>query len=226
MIEIVHPDYEEPLILRHDSPSLLVVENPSEFYKTVEELRKQFDGGDGDYIFSENGREVSVFDKGFFIPDPFVLDFEDKKLTNALYKYIEKSYVQSDHILKLNELNTEIFAFLQSLTYDYDFILEHCEMSLPALLKAVDMHAASHYDGYLEKLICFMNYIRELKKIEFFVFVNLKTVLDDNNLNDLYSHCETEKIPLLLIESNCSRKKLPCERQKIITEDLCEIIVN
>lgn len=226
MIKIVHSHYEEPLVLQHNFPSVLIIENPFEFYETVYALIKQFDGEEGDYVFLNDGKEISACEKGFLISDPFVLDFEDKKLTNALYKYIENKYNSCGCFLRLSELNTEIFDFLGSLTYDYSFELEHSEISLTALLKAVDMHATAHYDSYLEKLICYINLISELKRAEFFIFVNLKGLLDDESLLKLYSHCEAEKISLLLIENNCSRKKLQTERHKIITEDLCEIIVN
>lgn len=226
MIKVVHPHFDEPLTLESATPFVLVIENPSEFYKTVCDLQKQFEGEEGDFIFLTGDKEADFSEKGFFISNIFSIDFENKKLTNALYKSIEKDYNIGDKILKLNELNSEISDFIRSLTYDYGFDTDYDELTLPILLKAVNLHAFSQYNTYIEKLICFLNFVTELKHVDFFVIVNLKNVLDDKSLCALYSHCEAEKISLLLIESNNMRGKLMREKQKIITEDLCEIIVN
>lgn len=60
----------------------------------------------------------------------------------------------------------------------------------------------------------------------FFVFVNLKSVLSDEKLLQVYAHCRREQVGLLLIESGKQRPLLPNERAVIITEDLCEILEN
>ena len=54
--------------------------------------------------------------------------------------------------------------------------------------------------------------------------VNIKSVLSDDELKQLYYHCSLIKIGLFLIESQKIRNLLPCERATIITEDLCEIV--
>ncbi|MBQ3502162.1 MAG: hypothetical protein IJA72_00660, partial [Clostridia bacterium] len=61
----------------------------------------------------------------------------------------------------------------------------------------------------------------------FFVFVNLKSVLNDEKLLKIYVHCRLEQVGLVLIES-CKKERplLPCEKAIIITEDLCEILEN
>ena len=55
---------------------------------------------------------------------------------------------------------------------------------------------------------------------------NLKSVLSDEKLGQIYAHCRAEQVGLLLIEDGKRRKLLPCEKAVIITEDLCEILEN
>ena len=66
----------------------------------------------------------------------------------------------------------------------------------------------------------------ELKKCEFFIFVNLKGVLSDEKLLQVYEHCQREQVGLLLIENGKQRPLLSNEKAVIITEDLCEILEN
>ena len=63
------------------------------------------------------------------------------------------------------------------------------------------------------------------KNAKFFVFVNLKSVINNDELLQIYKHCKLEKVGLLLIESS-ERSRLKNEKMVIITEDLCEILVN
>ena len=88
------------------------------------------------------------------------------------------------------------------------------------------MKFEKNYDSLEEKIICYINVLIELKKCDFFVFVNLKSVLSDEKLLQVYAHCRREQVGLLLIESGKQRPLLPNERAVIITEDLCEILEN
>ena len=56
--------------------------------------------------------------------------------------------------------------------------------------------------------------------------MNIKSVLSDEKLKQIYAHCQSEQVGLLLIEDGKRRKLLSCEKAVIITEDLCEIFEN
>lgn len=43
-------------------------------------------------------------------------------------------------------------------------------------------------------------------------------------LQAIYSHCQSEQVGLLLVESSKIRPLLLCEKAVIITDDLCEIL--
>lgn len=64
------------------------------------------------------------------------------------------------------------------------------------------------------------------KNPSFFVFVGLKDVLNDEDLQQLYNHCRLMKVGLLLLESSKKRPLLSEERGIIITDDLCELTEN
>ena len=93
-------------------------------------------------------------------------------------------------------------------------------------LKGAGLKFAKTYDSLEEKIICYINALIELRQCEFFVFVNLKGVLSDEKLEQIYAHCRAEQVGLLLIEDGKRRKLLSCEKAVIITEDLCEILEN
>ncbi len=115
---------------------------------------------------------------------------------------------------------------LQDVFIDIPFQLTFDDIGIQSLLKACNVKIENTYDSFLEKIINYINILIYLKNISFVVFVNLKSVLNDDELAALYKHCLNEKIKLLLLESYKSRPLMQTEKAIIITEDLCEIVEN
>lgn len=156
----------------------------------------------------------------------FSFDFADKKIISLLYKKLQSNYQDGSFILQLNEINTYVGIFLQDLCRTIDFALDYHELILEDLLKSCSVKPAKIYDSILEKIVCYINLFVSLKNIRFFVFVGLKDILSDDDLERLYRHCLLQKVSLLLLESSKKRPLLPQERAIIITDDLCEIVEN
>ena len=226
MITISCYKLENPLIFDENTAQVLVIESPTEFYSVVSGLLEQFDGKEGDFAFFENEKSIDCQKTGFIVADIFGLDLNDKKLQNLLYKKLEKNFNEDTFILQYNQINCQISAFLQDLCFTLPLAMEFDELSLQGILKESSLKIQKTYDSLLEKIICFINLIVVLKNCKFVVFVNLKSVLNQDEIAMLYSHCQNEKIALLLIESHQPKTLLPNEKLVIITSDLCEIIAN
>ncbi|MBQ8885767.1 MAG: type II-A CRISPR-associated protein Csn2 [Clostridia bacterium] len=224
-IKIAHVHLETPLILTDGCVQLLVVENPNEFYSMITDLVEQFDGAEGAFVFSQNGKIIDAAKYGTIISNLFQFDFNDKKLLTLLQKRLEE-VAFGEKISLFNELSAKTIEFLGELAFFVPFALDYSEPQPIDYLKAAGVKFEKSYDSLEEKLICYINALIELKKSEFFVFINLKSVLDDKRLLNIYEHCFREQIGLLLIERGKFRPLLPAERAVIITEDLCEILEN
>lgn len=224
-ITVSHVHIETDLVLSDEAVQILVVENADEFYHIVSELYNQFDGEDGNFVFKLKDEVVSAEKNGIMICNPFHLDYNDKKIISLLYKVLEKESL-GDALPQYNEVVSSMIKYLEEISFNVPFKLSYNEPQPAEIMKVCGLKIESSYDTLLEKIICFINALIELKKCEFFVFVNLKSVLSDEKLLNLYSHCKNEKVGLLLIESSIIRNLLPEEKAVVITEDLCEILVN
>lgn len=224
-VEISNVHLETKLYVNDDYVQMLIVENANEFYSFVSDLDKQFNGEEGAFVFSSL-REVFSPDKlGAFVCDPFHFDLNDKKILNLLYKRLEKESL-GDKCQVFNKLTAETVRFFEELSFCVPFQLTYDEPQPLDFFKSASLKFEKTYDSLEEKIVCYVNALIELKKCEFFVFVNLKSVLSDEKLLDIYKHCQNEKVGLLLIESSKLRPLLFCEKAVIITEDLCEILEN
>lgn len=224
-VQLAHVHLETPLIISEKYVQLLIIENPTEFYKMVSDLDGEFDGQEGRFIFSIDGQIVSASKCGAMISDLFHFDLNDKKLLNLLYKRLE-SVAFGDKLIQFNALTAKAVEFLEEVSFTAPFALEYDEPQPFDYLKASGLKFAKVYDTLEEKIVCYINALIELKSAEFFVFVNLKSVLSDEKLQKIYAHCRAEQVGVLLIEDGKRRKLLSCEKAVIITEDLCEILEN
>ena len=224
-IKLVHVHLETPLIFTDEYVQLLIVENPSEFYQMVSDLHGQFEGVHGNFVFSREGQIIDASKCGVMVSNLFDFDVNDKKILTLLQKKLE-TVAFAEKIAQFNELSSKTIAFLEELAFCVPFSLAYNEPQPMDYLKAAGVKFEKNYDSLEEKIICYINVLIELKKCDFFVFVNLKSVLSDEKLLQVYAHCRREQVGLLLIESGKQRPLLPNERAVIITEDLCEILEN
>lgn len=224
-IQLAHVHLETQLTISANYVQMLIIENPTEFYNMVSDLDRQFDGQEGQFIFSIDGQIVPAIKYGAMISDLFHFDLNDKKLLTLLYKRLE-GVAFGEKIALFNELTAKAVTFLEDVSFFVPFALEYDEPQPSDYLKASGLKFAKMYDSLEEKIVCYVNALIELKQCEFFVFVNLKSVLSDEKLEQIYAHCRAEQVGLLLIEDGKRRKLLPCEKAVIITEDLCEILEN
>ena len=225
-IKIAHVNIETPLYISNEYVQLLILESPTEFYKAVNDLNGQFEGGAGAFVFSRCGEIVSAEKYGMMVCDLFHFDLNDKKVLNLLYKQLERNALEGEYMPAFYAINGKTVEFLEKLFYSVPFALTYDEPQPLEVFKAVGIKFEKVYESLEEKIICYINAMIELKKCEFFIFVNLKNVLNDEKLELLYRHCQAEKVGLLLIEHYKVRPLLACEKAVIITEDLCEILEN
>lgn len=224
-IKIAHVHLETPLIVSDAYVQVLIVENPNEFYAMVSDLIGQFDGVEGTFAFSRNGQSIDAAKCGEIISSLFHFDLNDKKNLTLLQKRLEK-IAFGEKLSLFNELSAKTMVFLGELAFFVPFSLDYSEPQPIDYLKASGVKLEKNYESLEEKIICYLNALIELKNCEFFIFVNLKSVLNDEKLLQVYEHCQREQVGLLLIENGKYRPLLPLEKAVIVTEDLCEIVEN
>lgn len=223
-ILLAHMHIETPIVLSSDYIFDLIIENPKEFYSMVNDLILGFSGEESRFVFSEAGKVFSPNAKGELIHNIFDFAIENKKALTSLYKFIEERYnergssvSQSNLMVSLSNLFSELFSEI-SVPIDYD------EPTVTSLLKACAVRPRNEFDSLSEKLICLINLAISLKNIKFFVFVDVKSILDDEAVTSLFEHCRREKVAIMFVESVLRRPLHPFEKGVHITDDLCEIL--
>ena len=226
MIRVSNFRIETPIELNPDSPLVLTVESPKEFYLLVSDMIGAFSGAETGFSMWHGDAKIKPSDRCEIVSDTFSFVVTDRKITTLLYKRLQNNFLDGDYVASFGELSATAENFLNGLCDTVDFPIEYDELSPDAVLKAFSVRPAKNYDTLLEKFVAYIDIFAELKHVDAFVFVGLKDVLPDDELKLLYRHCELKKIALLLFESHRARDLLANERSIIITDDLCEILEN
>ncbi len=217
-----HPTFEKMIEIDDNFVSVLTVENPRQFASYICELGEQMSGEHGQFNIFQDNECMSISSVVNYLFNPFDSDRSSKDLQNGILRRMRELAVSEDYYLRLNELLTSINAFASDLLGDVPINLEYVEPDPASLVKYLYPHYVSEKGRVSERLLEYMSVYSEFTDTEMFIFVNLRTMMDDEEFNDFCRSVLYNHVRVLLIESHCG-KKSPYVRETIIDSDLCEI---
>ena len=210
---------------KENSVLVYLIENKKLFLEMILELKRQIEEKDeGLFSLFQDNKELKIHKEILLITDIFDLNFKNKKIITALYKKL-KEYIFEEDLYKerietegcLKKLLTDIIDFSDySLTMGDDIDYE-------GLFKMFHISFEEQYTNYLEKIIDYISICHKLKMMNHVVFVNLKTILSEEECKKLYQQCFYKKISIILLENQEKEGIIKEEHKIIIDNDLCEI---
>ncbi len=223
-MKLSHYDFQNSFSLSSEHVNVLVIEEPSTFYKYLEELSAGVNLDEGNFCLSDKDKILKMGKYCAFVSDIFSLETESKKITNKLFADL-KTLAETEYGELWYKLQTDIYSLFQKLNGESLCRLEFDEGNdATALFKAYNVRIFKDDSSLLERLTTFIRTGARYLGIKIFFFVNLKCFLSDGHLNLFYREAMLENVSLFLLENTLKDKK---EQEKILVldKDLCEIIV-
>ena len=227
-MKLVHPDFLCQIELPEDRIPVLILENPSRFCQFVADLQRQIAGEEGDWVLSDSGKPLKIDKFCELILDPFSLDINQRKMITALYAQIEKEVLQTEMLLEWNQISTslELAAVkLMSVLDDYELIYRD-EINIRDFLKFMDVHFDVRAEELPERLIDYMRMSVDVLGTRLFILCNIKSFIDEQNMQYIYEQALYNKFHLLLVENHESEQINELERRIVIDKDDCLITRN
>ena len=221
---LVHKEMFSKIIFEENKVNVLAVENPNLFSKLVIDFYNQTNGEDGGFILSTADYEILNINKKIeFIPQPAMININDKRLINKLYSSLKEISSNEENYQNTADLFSAVTQYIQKLCSlaDFDIDLDN-EFDINSLFKSVGLKFYDKNLNIAEKLLDYILTIRDLLKINIFVVVNLKSYLSNEDIKLFEKSILDHKVNLLLLESNY-KEKTEYEKTLIIDNDLCEI---
>lgn len=199
----------------------IVVENKRLFNNIIEDILSQIQGSPGKSIISTEGKELSVAKKAELFSSfvPFV--FNERKLITKILSRIDEDSSDIKYIERRSQLLADCENLIDDLTFELSCNLSYNSLNFISILKSIGIKFEFDGGGILEKLLNVIEWISEFEGEKLFFTVNLRTFVEDNELDLFLNTIHNHHYNLIMIES-ISLPKLENEIRYTIDSDLCE----
>ncbi|MBD5531140.1 MAG: type II-A CRISPR-associated protein Csn2 [Lachnospiraceae bacterium] len=221
-MKLVYPALQTPIMLSNDCLNSVVIEEPGFFYEIVKDLKEQWEGMDGKAVLSENNEPVEIRKNLELVIDCIDFEINQKTLLTKVLSVLEKVGRSEDYIDKTQQLLADIERYIYDISFDFDVEIQCDKMSIAQILKSVGISIVSGYDKLTEVLYSYMQLVREFDGDKVFAFVNLRSFVKVDELQDFADTVLAHGYRVLLLD-NHAYPSLTMEKRLIVDADLCEI---
>ena len=201
----------------------LVIENKSLFVRFVSDLFAQENGMDGKSVLSQNGKIINI-GKCLEIHSQFVpFDINKKSLITRLCSKMENIALNGEEYEETMELMMQLERFFLGLACKLDGEIVFQKLNISSIIKSIGVAFENECDNICEKLLNYMELVSNYEQEKLFVFVNLRSYVEDEMLYQLFDTILRKGYHVLMID-NAEYEHLDNEKRIIIDSDLCEIL--
>ena len=220
-MKLAFKDFERVISFTPGVAIELVIENKGCFFKTVSGLSTQIDGEPGDAVLSIGNKPVEPSRYADMILQFAPFSLNRKSLLTKLTNAIEKRAVSAELYVRAQSILAEIESLVQDAADDFPFEIDCSKIAIGPILRSIGIEVSEDNKGTLEKIINYMEIVRELDKDRLFITVNMRTYFSDDELSSFINTACLHDFKVLLLEST-SGKLLKNTKRYTIDEDLCE----
>lgn len=221
-MKLVFEKYDLTIPFVENQVTVISIESPRAYSEIIGDLWNQINGGDGRFVLSEKDKMYSLSKEIVIIYNPFALSCNDKKILGKLYQEMNQ-IVKEEYYEQKAEVNKIIIEFLDEVVKQVPYnIMYDLELDVANLFKIYNIQMDTNSESLLEEIINYIKAMHRICEIDKYVFIDLKSYLMEDELQELYEFCFYEKVYLIIIES-IHTQQYKSEKCWIIDKDLCTI---
>lgn len=205
--------------------STIVIENQRLFYDIITDLENQIQGNDGKSVLSENDKILRIDKRLEQIMQFVPFDMNKKKLVNKIASDMQALAVDDKFMLQTNEVLATWERLCYNLEFDLPVHLEFGKINVETLIKATGLTIVDDYDSLAEKIVDYIQLVEEFDCKKMFVFINLRSFIDDEEMKELANMVIARGYQVLLLD-NTEHPMLENEKRYIVDADMCEMCYN
>ena len=223
-MKIMMPIFSRPLEFSELQIPVIVIENKKVFYDIVSDVHNQIEGISGDVILSDRGVSIDFEKKAKIIIDTLSLDCNERKIVSSLQKSFAELAAKDESYFGFKELQRSVNLFIQNLSDKIPFpVIFSDEIPILEIIKGVDLRFDFDSGKLSESLVNYLTVLRDFDKRSCFFICNLKTWIEEQDLQNFYKDVIYRKLNIILLENHYENVLKDYEIYRIIDSDLCEI---
>ncbi len=221
-MRIVTKLFDSDIELNENDVLELVIENHRVLYSLLSDIYDQIQGYEGDTILAENDEIIKISKKIELITNYIPFELNEKRLITKLQAMLEKEAVNTDNFEKTMGLLADIERYIYGLSEVLPYELDFSGINISALIKMCGLTIVDDSISVIERIYNYMNIVRDLLGERLFIFANIRSYFNDNDLQSFIDTVLLHKFNVLLIDHS-DGKKLNGMRKIIVDNDLCVI---
>lgn len=217
---------ENMILLNNEKIMSIEIENKSYFYRIVSNLYSIINGDiqEDITIYDNDNKELNISNKIKIFVVFFNIDFDSKKYTNDINKYIINEMDENDKVNLIKSYNKLISTFLKILNKSELPLQILEEITIDNIIKNLKLTINSK-NTLLENLMLIIELEKTLKTNNLLIFINLKQYLNNQELIELYKYAIYNSINIILIDSQCYGTTINYENKLIVDSNLDEFML-
>lgn len=200
----------------------LVLEHPKLLYEFLMDLKMQIDKFDGQTILSENDVPIEISQHIELLTDFVFFDLNKKSLLTKIITALDKMAKSEKYYERTLEFMAGIENYVNDLCMEFDGELVLELPTVNSILKSVGLHVEIDTNSLSERIYTYMKLVREFDRDKLFVFLNLRSFLKQDELEQFMKTVVDHDFKVLLVD-NYAYPILENEHRLLIDMDLCEI---
>lgn len=223
-MKLAYPAFSSVLEIGGDAVLCLVIENQTLFRSFLCDMASAVDGVDCDVVLSEGDRIVEASKNAELLCDFIDFELNRRSLTSKVVAAIEESALSPDNYLQTQELLAEIERAVGKWAFSLSCDVSADKLSVGTLLKSVGVAVKCDYEGHVgevEKILDYMELVREFDRDKLFVTVNMRAYFPDELIAQFQKTVLSHEYKVLMLESQ-DRPRLKTEKRITIDGELCE----
>lgn len=218
--------FDNEINFNNEFINVIEIESKNYFYRFIRDLNRIVNEGYSDDVtfINDDNSEKNMNGKLKVVVDYFDFNFDSKKYTNDILKYVNGSMNEDD--------KKDLYNLYNKIVKMYDKILNEVELplsvesdiSIENITKFMKV-SINKNNGLLDNLLLLIDLERVLKLNNILFFVNLKQYLTKAELIELYKYAIYNQVSILLVDSQSYGTTLYYEKKLIIDNNLDEFMI-
>ncbi len=214
--------FQEVIEIEEGRVVSLVLENKDIFREFLENMYEQIEGKGESFTLSNDNSLLKVSKTVEMLTTYVPFEMNEKRLLTKLVGVIEHEMLNEKYFNQTMNLLARIEKYMDDVTETLPYPLYCDGISANSLVKMCGISIEDKSNRTIEKLIDYMNIVRDLLGEKLFILANMRLFFDDIDVQGFVDTANVHKYHVLLVDS-INGNSIYGTKKLIVDNDLCLI---